>query len=219
MTTTCEVETLKVMIQQMTQTFVKAIEQQTVTIRSILEKKIDVLEHDVFNVKERMDCIQKENTALKENLRVVEKENEDLKSKLGLNRGAIIDLKQAELKNHLVAISSNSANPLNVPLKKLTGPTRHHTTAKGLHIFTYPFIDINDKIDFLKKKKELQESLKIKLFSPLCPELKQLLNMANELKEQGKINRAWIHRDRLYVSQADNDRFPIKCEFDIDFYK
>jgi len=214
---TTEIAAMQKMVKDMTTTFMAAIEKQTNTIKEIMERKIDVLEHDLFEVKERLDRVEKVNKDLQEKLKTSEEDKEDLRARLAENRSLIIEAKQEKLKYDLVAISPTGSNPLDVPLKNLTGPTIHRTNAKGQHIFQYSFKDIRDKIDHLKRRKELKEQ-HINLFSPLCPELKNLLQRANGLREKGTFTKVWVHRDRLYIAQSEGDRFPIRNEYDLDFY-
>jgi len=213
-----DLKAVQQMISEMTKTFINAIEQQTRTMKEIMEKKIDVMEHEVFSIKEKLEECQKENNSLKDLLKAQDNEITAIKTRLGENRTAIIENKQSKLKNDLVAICQTALDPLSVPLKNLNGPTIHRTTAKGLHIFTYSFKDIRDKIDHLKKKKGLKEQ-NIQLFSPLCPELKNLLRRANQVKENGTVEKVWLYRDQLYVSPREGERIAIKNEFDMEFYE
>ena len=54
---------------KLTKTFTDALEKQTTMIKSIIEKWLNVMEHDLFTMKEREENTKLENAALKAELK------------------------------------------------------------------------------------------------------------------------------------------------------
>ena len=169
---------------KLTKTFTDALEKQTMMMKSIIEKRLDVMEHDLFTIKEREENTKLENEALKAELR---DQIEDLLMKAGQNRGMAIESKQERLRNDLVVICPTQGDPFNVKHEKLSQP-KICRNQSGKFIYTYKFVDFQDKIECLKRRKELEQR-GIKVFGPLCTEMKTLLKKAYDLKENQNLCR------------------------------
>ena len=200
---------------KLTKTFTDALEKQTMMMKSIIEKRLDVMEHDLFTIKEREENTKLENEALKAELKDQKTQIEDLLMKAGQNRGMAIESKQERLRNDLVVICPTQGDPFNVKHEKLSQP-KNCRNQSGKFIYTYKFVDFQDKIECLKRRKELEQR-GIKVFGPLCSEMKTLLKKANDLKDNQKVTKVWIYSDKIYAEAKNGDRYAIKSEHDIDF--
>ena len=68
-------------------------------MKSIIEKRLDVMEHELFTIKEREENTKLENEALKAEFKNQKTQIEDLLMKTGQNRGMAIESTQERLKN------------------------------------------------------------------------------------------------------------------------
>ena len=120
--------------------------QQTQVIKDVVEKRLDVLEHDVFTLKELNKKIITENAALKEKHDHLQEKFKNLKKKAGENCGMLINARQEKLKNDLIVITSKPEDPLGVVHKQLISPKTSRQTKGGKFLFSYSFKNINDKL-------------------------------------------------------------------------
>ena len=213
-----ELSVIEKLMTKLTETFSKAMEKQTETLKAVIEKRLDVAEHEIFGLKEELDNLKKENTALRSQLSAQSSSIERLIRKTGANSGAIIAAKQERLRNDLVAISASEVDPLKPTDDLLLRPKSSKKLANGKFLFNYSFKSFNDKLHFLKKKKEFKEK-NISIFGPICQELNHLLSQAKELQESGRITKAWIYKDQLFVQIYNGDKMRLRSEYDINFLK
>ena len=206
------------LVEKMTKSFNVAFMKHVELIKQMVEKRCDVLEREVFDMKDRYDEVRKENEKLKDRIAESDKKIQSLETKVGENRGSFINLKQSQLKNDLVLINSKNEDPLNVTLGKLNYAKTTGKTKEGKFSYYYSFKDLKDKLNILKQKPTLKEQ-NVYIFSPLCAEMKKLQQMANQLRDQGRLTKVWFYRDELFGQVVDGDRYCIKLESDIEFLK
>lgn len=204
---------MEAIVEKLINKFEDLLTKQMETFQSIMLKRMETMEVDIHNLKCDVDKFKEENEKLRSEMKVKNREMKDLRRKAGDNRGQLLDLKQEKVAKEVLLITKdeNFTLPVGTTLLQQV-PVRKPMKDKCLTLLNFKSID--DKIELLKRKKSLAD---MNIISVLCKEKRELLGRANKLRNEGKFQRVWVHRDNIFAEWENGDKYCIKSELDLEF--
>jgi len=173
-----------------------------------LEKHQDATAHDLFELKSKNEELAKKIAALEHQQKQYSAVLWDTTNKMRSNRHFCMTLEQKHYKNDVTIITNTETPPTIEKPHKMQRPNKDRN---GYFFHTATFNDLNDKIAFLKNRKQNG----IKAFPVLCPSRRQLLEKARAMVESGKITKAYTYKDVVYVEYGNGKRTALDTEDDL----
>ena len=191
--------------------FTSALAQQTELLKKVFEKRFDALENQIFQMAQDMDKYKAENDGLRRELSLANNKIDNLAKFSAAAQINITKLQQDEIKNEVVVISDTNNFAIPVAKEKLACDPRRGS-GKGKFFAVLKFIELKEKILFLKEKKKFS---KLRVFSSLCKERQKIFTTTRKLQAEGKINRTWTYRDEVFIENSDGQKTRIDSCFQL----
>ena len=126
-----EIAIIQSLLTKLVTSFTETLNKQTEALKKIFEGRFDVLEHYVFDWKEKGDKITNKKGKVKKHIVSQKEIIQKLEQKAAKNRGAIIEAKQQKLDQDLIVISPIHKDPFDLSLAKLSTTKPSRPTKNG----------------------------------------------------------------------------------------
>jgi len=207
-------EETREIIKEMVKEFSKMLEAQSERMERMFSRRMEVLEHDLFQAKESNEDINKKYKTLEQENALLKDKITDLTAKIGYNRRDIINFKQEAYSTELLVISKK--DKLEPPITENCAFVPQPNFHGGKYYFNVKCKTKSHKIKVLQKKKEYKDTTVI---APLCIEKRKILGELQKLKDNGHLERIWVHSDIIWVQGSSGDKVQVGSEYDLDYVK